>query len=639
MKCKNSNLNKLQKELKVYRNPVKNSKESKYGKIAYVDPNAKIILAKKIQSYSKKIQETIGKMEQMSNQKRDNQINLRNSGKNMKGILKRQTNSRCSKKINNGNPKNRITECSKVEEYEYINPSFIPKKSKNYNTVNKEYNNVTQYESDVHQDFRNEKQISKGDFYSQKGSPKLANIFRKYSPKFGSVKPSNIITIQNSYEKFNISSERNNTPNAINNNDNRIYIPSKPTQTYSKPNKNSEKFIKRCILGEEIGHKYQTNNNNNNIQYNYYKKPNNSFCKNNDSYKNNNGLTLEISKIGKEDIYRLSEIPINKKHDISPESKKEYSLDSKIYNRKYSYSTKRPFDRFSLVRNHEIPAPRRLFTRNSSKNIFKLSNKGPYSVEKIIKIQSVFRGYYLNKRLSLFLLISIFAENIEKILSRYLRLYAWNKLVEEYQDEKNEILEKTRKFKAWFSSDLNSPITTMKKYLFTTPKMNKNNNIINLVLIRALKEKRMNEIRNAFNKWIFVKKVLETRDKLVENDSLNREKILEKEKELEIINSKKIELEEELEFFRHYYNFSPLEKLISIDFISTDQEIKHTIIAKNTDLFSKIEAELYQKYEKYKYTENVFLVNGSKINKNLTLADNRIKNKDIITLYKFGETI
>ena len=61
MKCKNSNLNKLQKELKVYRNPVKNSKESKYGKIAYVDPNAKIILAKKIQSYSKKIQETIGK--------------------------------------------------------------------------------------------------------------------------------------------------------------------------------------------------------------------------------------------------------------------------------------------------------------------------------------------------------------------------------------------------------------------------------------------------------------------------------------------------------------------------------------------------------------------------------------------------
>ena len=42
---------------------------------------------------------------------------------------------------------------------------------------------------------------------------------------------------------------------------------------------------------------------------------------------------------------------------------------------------------------------------------------------------------------------------------------------------------------------------------------------------------------------------------------------------------------------------------------------------------------LYNKYPKYIETENYFLANGNKINRNKTFDKNNIKNNDIITLY------
>ena len=84
--------------------------------------------------------------------------------------------------------------------------------------------------------------------------------------------------------------------------------------------------------------------------------------------------------------------------------------------------------------------------------------------------------------------------------------------------------------------------------------------------------------------------------------------------------------------FRKYCNFSEEEKLISIKFISSKQNIDYSIIAKNTEKFSKIEAMLYVQYPKYIKTDNFFVVSGNKINRNKTLKQNNIKNNDIITL-------
>ena len=66
--------------------------------------------------------------------------------------------------------------------------------------------------------------------------------------------------------------------------------------------------------------------------------------------------------------------------------------------------------------------------------------------------------------------------------------------------------------------------------------------------------------------------------------------------------------------------------------ISQDHVINYNVIAKNSDLFSKIETELYNKYEEYKYSENFFVVNGTKVNRNLSLKDNKIKTNDVLEL-------
>ena len=81
----------------------------------------------------------------------------------------------------------------------------------------------------------------------------------------------------------------------------------------------------------------------------------------------------------------------------------------------------------------------------------------------------------------------------------------------------------------------------------------------------------------------------------------------------------------------------PGEKLFRIKFISIDQNINFSTVAKNTDNFAKLEAALYEKFPKYKETENYFLVNGKKLNKHKTLDENKIKDNDILTLGIFDE--
>ena len=97
-------------------------------------------------------------------------------------------------------------------------------------------------------------------------------------------------------------------------------------------------------------------------------------------------------------------------------------------------------------------------------------------------------------------------------------------------------------------------------------------------------------------------------------------------------NSNIIELENEIKLFRKYCKFSEGEKLISIKFISGEQDINYTIITKNTEKFYKIETMIYEKYPKYSEGANFFKVNGSEIIRGKTIEENNIKNNDIITL-------
>ena len=77
------------------------------------------------------------------------------------------------------------------------------------------------------------------------------------------------------------------------------------------------------------------------------------------------------------------------------------------------------------------------------------------------------------------------------------------------------------------------------------------------------------------------------------------------------------------------------EKMMSIIFISIDQNIIYSIICKNTDIFANIEKIFYDKYPEYKNTQSEFFINGNKIDRFKNINDNKIKNSDIITFKPF----
>ena len=96
------------------------------------------------------------------------------------------------------------------------------------------------------------------------------------------------------------------------------------------------------------------------------------------------------------------------------------------------------------------------------------------------------------------------------------------------------------------------------------------------------------------------------------------------------------ELEDEIKKLKTYF-LSPGDKLISIKLISVDQKVNFSTFAKVNDKFRKIEDIVYEKYPEYQEYENFFLVNGKKVNRNKTLEENNIKDKDVLTLSKIDD--
>lgn len=103
------------------------------------------------------------------------------------------------------------------------------------------------------------------------------------------------------------------------------------------------------------------------------------------------------------------------------------------------------------------------------------------------------------------------------------------------------------------------------------------------------------------------------------------EKLVEKEESL-----KKMKL-------RYPFEIAEGEKIMSVNIVSPEYSITHSIICKNTHLFNYLENKLYEKYPELLESENFFIVNGDKVNKYKTLEENKIKDNDIITLESFGK--
>ena len=155
-----------------------------------------------------------------------------------------------------------------------------------------------------------------------------------------------------------------------------------------------------------------------------------------------------------------------------------------------------------------------------------------------------------------------------------------------------------------------------------------------------------NKIINELKKKIkILEKINKEKDQIINEEKTKNANLIIKITELEnkinnnYQNNKILELEDKINQLK-LYCLSPREKLdsiifISVKFISVDQIINFKLIAKDVDKFSKFEDMLYSKYPKYRDKDNIFLVNGGRINTKGTLKENNIKNNDVITLSTF----
>ena len=137
-------------------------------------------------------------------------------------------------------------------------------------------------------------------------------------------------------------------------------------------------------------------------------------------------------------------------------------------------------------------------------------------------------------------------------------------------------------------------------------------------------------IKEERQKVIELNKKLQKYEKYSNNNS-NLIEIIELMKELKEKKEEIIKIKS-----RYPFELSEGEEMMSIIISSIAQSFYYSIICKNTDLFVKIEAKLYNEYPNYNDPNNYFMVNGNVINKYKSLKDNNIHNSDIILLYKNG---
>ena len=103
--------------------------------------------------------------------------------------------------------------------------------------------------------------------------------------------------------------------------------------------------------------------------------------------------------------------------------------------------------------------------------------------------------------------------------------------------------------------------------------------------------------------------------------------LLEKDKMINELNNK---------LKRYPFELNDGEYLISL-IIYLPNQAQFSMICKNTEKFHKIEERLYEKFEKYKETDNFFLFYGKKVSRFNTLKENFINDGDIIQMKIYGD--
>ena len=134
------------------------------------------------------------------------------------------------------------------------------------------------------------------------------------------------------------------------------------------------------------------------------------------------------------------------------------------------------------------------------------------------------------------------------------------------------------------------------------------------------KNKKLNQENNE------LKNLIKKKDKIINDQNVKIQNLEKEIKNLKVrINSQKKDVK------------VSEEKNIMQVFFKSFTGIDYSVKCKNTDKFSRIENLLYEKFPKHAEKEYLFLCQGYNINRDKTLQENNIRDKDTILLFSVDE--
>jgi hypothetical protein len=81
-------------------------------------------------------------------------------------------------------------------------------------------------------------------------------------------------------------------------------------------------------------------------------------------------------------------------------------------------------------------------------------------------------------------------------------------------------------------------------------------------------------------------------------------------------------------------DYFKLDDIMVINFTSTDSSINHGIKCVVTDTFAEVEEKLYQIYDEFRNTNNMFTIKGRTILRFKNLKENNIRDGDKVLLFR-----
>ena len=151
----------------------------------------------------------------------------------------------------------------------------------------------------------------------------------------------------------------------------------------------------------------------------------------------------------------------------------------------------------------------------------------------------------------------------------------------------------------------------------------KRNNKISLLKTNLEKKENENEILN--------QKIKDLQNFISSHKNIINKKMSEKNRITELVEELMVK-EKEIAEIKSRYPCELLknEHLLIVTFISKSKDIHYSLLCKNTDKFSNLENNLYEKYPELKEYNKTFYYNGNSINRFKNLEENKICNNAII---------